>query len=94
MVTLREAIEGMQEQGTPESQAWDSLERAEKIEILRERMLAYRRVLDGIEDFFRWGGRLGILEGGIEYALRENKRREYECHKEVGEKANKESGRD
>jgi len=65
----------MKEQETPDSQAWDNMERSEKIEILRNRMLAYRRVLDGIEDFFRWGGRLGIIEGGIEFALKENKRR-------------------
>jgi len=68
----------MKEQGTPDSQAWDNMERSEKIEILRNRMLAYRRVLDGIEDFFRWGGRLGIIEGGIEYALKKNKRRRHD----------------
>ena len=72
----------MKEQGTPDSQAWDNMERSEKIEILRNRMLAYRRVLDGIEDFFHWGGRLGIIEGGIEYALKENKRRRNDDSKE------------
>ena len=70
------------EQRTPGTEGWDSLKRAEKIEILRNRMLAYRRVLDGIEDFFRWGGRLGIIEGGIEYALKENKRRRHDDSKE------------
>ena len=57
------------EQRTPGTEGWDSLERSEKIEVLRERMLAYRRCMDAIENFFYWGGRLGILEGGIEYAL-------------------------
>ena len=45
------------EQRTPGTEGWDSLERSEKIEVLRERMLAYRRCMDAIENFFYWGGR-------------------------------------